>query len=81
MVKYGFPTKYVNITKAFYERNNLRTVHQGTLTDKFESNTGLKQGCILSATLFLIIMGWIMRKTTQGKTGIQWNVFQQLQDL
>jgi hypothetical protein len=56
-------------------------MHQGTLTDKFESNTGLKQGCILSPTLFLIIMDWIMRKTTHGRTGIQWNMFQQLEDL
>jgi hypothetical protein len=60
MVKYGFPTKFVNITKAFYEGNNLRTVHQGTLTDTFESKTGLKQGFILSPTLFLLIMDWIM---------------------
>jgi hypothetical protein len=81
VVKYGFPTKFVNIIKAFYKGNNLRIVHQGTLTDKFESNTGLKQGCTLSPTLFLIIMDWIMRKTTRGKTGIQWNVFQQLEDL
>jgi hypothetical protein len=36
MVKYGFPTKFVNITKAFYEGNNLRIVNQRTLTDKFE---------------------------------------------
>jgi hypothetical protein len=60
MVKYGFLTKFVNITKAFYEGNNLRLMHQGTLTDKFESNTGLKQGCILSPTLFLLIMDRIM---------------------
>ena len=42
----------------------------------------MRQGCILSPILFLVIIDWTMRKTTSDKPrGIQWNLFSHLEDL
>ena len=43
---------------------------------------GVTQGCILSPILFLVVIDWVMRKTTYDKPrGIQWTPFCQLEDL
>ena len=42
----------------------------------------VRQGCILSPILFLVVIDWVMRKTTSDKPrGIQWTLFSQLEDL
>ncbi|PVD19664.1 hypothetical protein C0Q70_20154 [Pomacea canaliculata] len=44
--------------------------------------TGVRQGCILSPKIFLMVIDWVMRKTTQdNNTGIQWTFTKQLEDL
>ena len=44
--------------------------------------SGVRQGCILSPILFLVVIDWVMRKTTSDKPrGIQWTLFSQLEDL
>ena len=44
--------------------------------------TGGRQGCLLTPFLFLLIIDWVMRLVTEGKrTGIQWSLLSQLEDL
>nr|KAG5696609.1 hypothetical protein BaRGS_034070 [Batillaria attramentaria] len=59
-----------------------RIAHAGQLSESFEVKTGVRQGCLLSPFLFLLVIDWIMKTTTAGrKNGIQWTLWTQLDDL
>jgi len=50
--------------------------------DWFEIKTDVKQGCCMSGFRFLLVVDWVMRKTTKhGNTGIRWNFNNFLEDL
>jgi hypothetical protein len=79
---YGIPTKIVNLIKKSYEAMSCRVIHGGQLSNSFQVQTGVRQGCLLSPFLFLLAIDWIMRKSTSEKrNGIQWTLFKQLDDL
>jgi flagellum-specific peptidoglycan hydrolase FlgJ len=79
---YGIPLKLVNLIKEVYEGTSCRVVHDGKLTDSFQVKTGVRQGCLLSPFLFLLAIDWIMKRTTERKrTGIQWTLWEHLEDL
>ena len=43
------------------------------LSDWFEVQTGVRQGCIISPILFLIVIDWVMRQTNEGSNGLRWH--------
>nr|KAG5689255.1 hypothetical protein BaRGS_006375 [Batillaria attramentaria] len=82
MSHYGFPPKFVNIIRQLYEDATCQVIHDGKLTEPFTVRTGVRQGCILSPTIFLMVVDWVMRQATDSKrTGIQWTFSKQLEDL
>ncbi|RUS81469.1 hypothetical protein EGW08_010767 [Elysia chlorotica] len=82
MHHYGFPPKFINIIRQLYENATCQVIHNGKLTEPFTVQTGVRQGCILSPTIFLMVIDWVMRQSTTGKrTGIQWTLTKQLEDL
>ena len=82
MYHYGFPPKFVSIIKQLYDDAMCQVIHDGKLTEPFSVQTGVRQGCLLSPTIFLIVIDWIMRQSTADqKTGIQWTFMKQLEDL
>ncbi|CAH8613731.1 unnamed protein product [Heterobilharzia americana] len=51
------------------------------LSDAFEVKTRVRQGCLLSSTIFLIVMDWIMQHTVKSeKMGIRWTDEKSLED-
>ena len=80
---YGIPHKTVTIIRTFYEHFEYSVIVENTLTESFPVKSGVRQGCILSPTLFLVVIDWVMRKTTSDHParGIQWTLFLCLKDL
>jgi hypothetical protein len=75
---YGIPPKIIKLIQESYKDYTCQIIHNG----KFNRSTGVKQGCILSPTTFLIMMDLVMRRTTQHKQrGIQWDLTCKLEDL
>ncbi|RUS87436.1 hypothetical protein EGW08_004811 [Elysia chlorotica] len=79
---YGIPTKFITIIQTLYEDATCQVIHDGKLTEPFNVQTGVRQGCLLSPTIFLIVIDWVMRQATKNqRTGIQWTLMRQLEDL
>ncbi|VDO70624.1 unnamed protein product, partial [Schistosoma margrebowiei] len=79
---YGVPEKIVNIIRNSYYGLQCKVVHGGQLTDAFQVRTGVRQGCLLSPFLFLLVVDCIMKtSTSEGKHGIQWTAQNQLDNL
>ena len=79
---YGILEKITNIIRNSYEGMTCRVVHGWQLTDAFEVRTGVRQGCLLSPVMFRLTMDWVMKTSTaQGRNGIQWTLWKQLDDL
>ena len=82
MQHYGFPPKFISIIQQLYDNSNCQVIHDGKLTDTFQLQTGVRQGCLLSPTIFVLVVDWIMKQATSDKkTGIQWTFTKRLEDL
>lgn len=78
-----WPTpKIINLIKNMYQDFNCQVIDKGKLSDTFAITTGVQLGCLHSPLIFLIAIDWIMRRTSESKrTGTQWTLFAQLEDL
>lgn len=53
----GIPDKIISIIRKSYDNLNRTVLHQGKLSDTFQSKSGVNQGCLLPPLLFLIEIG------------------------
>jgi hypothetical protein len=61
---------------------NCRVLHDGQMSPPFNTVSGVRQGCLLSSLLFLLLMDKVMRAATAGSVrGITWKLTQTLEDL
>ena len=65
---YGVPDKFINIIRLLYEEYTCQVVHNGKLSDEFAVTTGVRQGCLLSPLLFLVVLDWVT-KTAYTSSG------------
>ena len=77
----GIPNKYVSVIKETYQGMTCRILHGDDMSESFNVQTGVRQECLLSPFLFLLAIDWVMRETTNDRNGIQWTLFDQLDDL
>src|SRR5699024_3319374 len=56
-------------------------LHKGQRSNKIVIKRGVKQGCILSPTLFNIALDYVMEKVCRGRGGITWGLTRRLEDL
>ena len=76
---YGIPTKVVNVIKSYYKNFSCSVGHSDTF---FKVKTGVRQGCVMSALLFNVVIDWVMKKTTEeAPRGIRWGLQNTLEDL
>lgn len=71
---YGIPPKIIKLIQESHNDYTCQVIHNGKRSSPIETGTGVKQGCILLPTIFLIMMDSVMRRTTQHKQrGIKWD--------
>ena len=79
---YGIPNKIINMLKVQYQGFTCQVLHGGTMTELIEVKAGVRQGCLLSPLLFLVVLDWVSMNAYEGKLlGLQWSLTQRLEDL
>nr|XP_021199035.2 LINE-1 retrotransposable element ORF2 protein [Helicoverpa armigera] len=78
----GVPEKITTIIKAIYGKYSCRVTHDGLVSEDIPVHAGVRQGCLLSPLLFLVVLDGIMHHTTKNKRrGIEWGLSNVLEDL
>jgi hypothetical protein len=71
MKTFGIPTKIINLLQEMYREFSCRVEINGSLTETISMRSGVRQRCLLSPILFLMVLDIIMRKTiAKEKRGI-----------
>ena len=69
-------------SKEYIEGFKCAVIEERETTEWFEIKTGVKQGCVMSGFLFLLVIDWVMKRaTSEASRGIRWNFMTVLEDL
>ncbi len=60
-----------NVFDILKRQTKSRVRARGGMTESFELQSGVRQGCPLSPTLFNVAVDWILRNAMAGVTGAQ----------
>ncbi|CAI9717498.1 Hypothetical predicted protein [Octopus vulgaris] len=66
----GIPPKLLNIIKTYYRSARPRVRVYGEVSEPFEIRSGVRQGCVLSPTLFNYAIDWITTNALREFPGI-----------
>ena len=55
MGKFGYPSKFITIVQQFYDGMMVKVLDNGDQSEAFAVTNGIKQGCVISPTLFSMI--------------------------
>ena len=82
MKHYGIPDKYIRLVQCLYDDSECAVITGSGTSEWLKIKSGVKQGCNMSGFLFLLVIDWIMkRSTSDNTTGIRWNMTSKLDDL
>ena len=64
MAVYGIPGKLITMVKLFYNTFMCSVEHDGRYSQWFVIESGVRQGCVMSGFLFLLVIDWTIATTT-----------------
>ena len=62
LLKTGVPSKIVTIIKNIYEDTQCAIMIEGHITEWFQVNVGVRQGCNMSPILFNVMLDYVMKE-------------------
>ena len=65
--------RFLRFLQALYEGSMCRVKVNGQVSDDFEVNTGLRQGCVLSPLLFSLYINGTVKKLK--RRDVEWRQF------
>ena len=72
----------IGIIQSLYNNSRCAVRSDGVMGNWFQNVTGVRQGCILSPILFLLVMDWVLKRATnESNCGIPWANSERLTDL
>jgi hypothetical protein len=75
------PLKIIKLIQEMYKNCTRQVEHNGKLSESVIVESGVKQRCLLSPILFLMVLDIMMTKAMNRKNGIQWGPYHKLEDL
>ena len=67
----GVPEKIIALIRELYQDADCSVLFKGTKSNKFQVDRGVRQGCVLSPLLFVIVLDSVLKKTnTNAPAGI-----------
>ena len=72
MPSFGIPDKLIRMLKILYDGSECAVLDGGVEIEWFKIKTGVEQSDVISCFIFLLVVDWIMKRTTEnGNTGIK----------
>ena len=75
LLNIGIPNKLVEIIKNLYDKSECSIIVDGELTDWFPVNIDVRQGCIMSPSLFNIFLEHVMKGVKSLNRDFQLNEY------
>jgi len=72
---------YINIIRDRYDQKLSCILEGRRRSDWFKVRSGVKQGCVMSGFIFVIVIAWVIRKTFDKRRELRWNLTTVLEDL
>jgi len=69
MVEMGYPAHIINLITELYRKQTAKVKIAGILSSEFRIRRGVRQGCVISPTLFNILSEMVMREALKGYKG------------
>lgn len=71
---FGVPHKIISLIRKSYEAFQCSVLHDGMASSSFETVSGVRQGCLLSPLLFIVVLDAVVKRATDNRPrGIVWN--------
>ena len=79
--QYGIARNNIQIIKIFYDEFKCKIFHEGKHSHFTEVRNGVRQECILSPTLFILILDSVLKRVKGLRNrGIQWSMKERVED-